>query len=179
MWMQDGCIVCMDSYMESHKSCHLDFFQKPPRGGRPNTKLRDHGTPNIHNHFFLLFYHVWGPAWKEVHWNSIWLRARSHMTSHYTWGPVPTLHDLGGVLGQPLDTFFWALNCSPKQLHVPHVSWSHGHGSWLVCKVALSVLWYGSNGKDSQPTQIRCSLVTKATWPHTPHEINVVRIREN
>jgi hypothetical protein len=26
---------------------HLEYFQKPPLGGRPNTKPRDHGTPNI------------------------------------------------------------------------------------------------------------------------------------
>ena len=52
--------------------------------------------------FYL--YHVWGPAWKEVHWNSIWLRARSHTTSHYTWGSVTTLHGLGGVWGRHLDT---------------------------------------------------------------------------
>jgi hypothetical protein len=61
---------------------------------------------------YILFYHVWGPAWIEIHWNSIWLRARSHMTSHYTWGSVTTLQDFGGVLGRPLDTIFWALTIS-------------------------------------------------------------------
>ena len=101
---------------------HLNYFQKPPLGGRPNTKPGDHGTPNAHNRWFILFYHVWGPAWIEIHWNSIWLRARSHMTSHYTWGSVTTLHDFGGVLGQPLDTFFWALTISWSQL-LAHV-WS-------------------------------------------------------
>ena len=30
-------------------SSHLDYFQKPPLGGRPNTKPGDHGTPNAHN----------------------------------------------------------------------------------------------------------------------------------
>ena len=95
---------------------HLDYFPKPPLGGRPNTKPGDHGTPNAHNRWFILFYHVWGPAWIEIHWNSIWLRARSHMTSHYTWGPVTTLHDFGGVLGWPLDTFFWALAISWSRL---------------------------------------------------------------
>jgi hypothetical protein len=54
---------------------------------------------------------MWGPAWIEIHWNSIWLRDRSHMTS---------LHDFEGVLGQPLDTFFWA----------PTISWS-----WLLARV--------------------------------------------
>ena len=83
---------------------HLDYFQKPPLGGRPNTKPGDHGTPNAHNRWFILFYHVWGPVWIEIHWNSIWLRTRSRMTSHYTWEFVTTLHDFGGVLGRPLDT---------------------------------------------------------------------------
>ena len=37
---------------------------------------------------------------------------------------MTTLHDCGGVLGWPLDTFFG-------------LSQFHGHGSWLVCEVAL------------------------------------------
>ena len=89
---------------------HLVYFQKPTLGGRPNTKPGDHGTLKAHNRWFILFYHVWGPAaWIDIHWNSIWLRARSHTTSHYTWESVTSLHDLGGVLGRPLDTLFWAL----------------------------------------------------------------------
>ena len=84
---------------------HLDYFQKPPLGGRPNTKPGDHGTPNAHNRWFILFYHVWGPAWIEIHWNSIWLRVRSHMTSHYTWGSVTTLHDFGWCLGTAFGHF--------------------------------------------------------------------------
>ena len=36
--------------------------------------------------------------------------------------------NFGGVLGRPLDTFFWALTIS-------------SHGSWLVCEVALNVLF--------------------------------------
>ena len=34
---------------------HLDYFQKPPLGGRFNTKLGDHGTLNAHNRWFILF----------------------------------------------------------------------------------------------------------------------------
>ena len=56
------------------------------------------------------------PAWIEIHWNSIRLRAWSHMASHYTWGSVTTLHDFGSALGRPLDTFFWALTISWSQL---------------------------------------------------------------
>ena len=79
---------------------HLNYFQNPPLGGRPNTKLRDHGTPNVYNRWFSLFYHVWGHVWTYVHWNSIWLRARPHMTSHYTWVSMTMLHGFGGVFRQ-------------------------------------------------------------------------------
>ena len=37
---------------------HLDYYQKPPLGGRPHTKPEDHGTPNAHNRWFILVYHV-------------------------------------------------------------------------------------------------------------------------
>ena len=41
---------------------HFDYSQKPPLGGRPNTKPRDHGTPQSHNRWFNIFYHVRGPC---------------------------------------------------------------------------------------------------------------------
>ena len=101
---------------------HLHYLQKPPlEGSRPNTKLGDHGNSKSHKCWFILFYHVWGPGWIEIHWNSIRLKSWSHMISHYTWGSVTTLlHDVGGVLGRPLDTFLWALT----------ISWS-----WLLTRV--------------------------------------------
>ena len=139
--MQDGCKVDMDSSVASNGSCfhgHLDFFQKPPLGGRPNTKPADHGTPNAHNRWFILFHHVWGPAWIEIHWTNIWWRARPHMTSHYTWGCVTTLHEFGGVLGQPLDTFFWALTFSRSWL-LARV-WRHPESVCNNCFSAVCVL---------------------------------------
>jgi hypothetical protein len=73
---------------------------------------------------------------------------------------VTTLHDVGGELGWPLGTFFWALTISWSRLLAhegpwPHyimleVSWDglwtlsfglsqfHGHGSWLMYEVALA-----------------------------------------
>jgi hypothetical protein len=39
---------------------------------------------------------------------------------------VTTLNDFGGVLGRPLNTFAFG------------ISRFHGHGSWLVCEVAVS-----------------------------------------
>ena len=106
---------------------HVDYFQWPLLGGRPNTKpLGDHGTLNAHNRWFILFYHGWGPAWIEIHWNSIWLRTRSHMTSHYTWRSVNKLHALEVSWGN-----LWTVPIELSQFH--------GHGSWLMCEVALSV----------------------------------------
>jgi len=98
MWMQDGCKVYMDSYMALNGIMfhgHLDYIQKPSLGGRPNTKPGDHDTPNAHNRWFILLYLMW----LEINWNNIWLRAQSHMISHYIWGFVTTVHDLGTAFG--------------------------------------------------------------------------------
>ena len=109
---------------------HLDDSQKPALGGRLNTKPGDHGIVNAHNCWFILFYYAWGPAWIEMHWNSIRLRAQSHMASHYTWGYVTTLHDCKGVLGRPLDTLLWALTISWSRL-LARV-WSGLSQQWCV-----------------------------------------------
>ena len=106
---------------------HLDYFQEPPLGHRSNTNRETMALRMLTTRWFILFYRVWGPTWIKIHWSSIWLRAQSHMTSHYTWGSMTTLHDFGGVSGRPLDTFFG-------------LSQLHGHGSWLVCEVTLSNL---------------------------------------
>ena len=50
--MQDGCKVYMDSYKALNGSCFMvtwTIVKKPLLGGRPNTKLSDHGTPNARN----------------------------------------------------------------------------------------------------------------------------------
>ena len=91
---------------------HLDYSQKPPLGGRSKTKPGDHGNPNAHNCWFTLFYHVWRPAWIEIHWNSL-----GHIWLHTTLeSSVTSLHDFESVLGWPLITFFWALTVSWSQL---------------------------------------------------------------
>ena len=88
MWMQDGCQVYMDSNTASNGSCLMvtwTIFK--------NHLLEvglNHDTPNAHDCWFLLFYHVWGPASIDMHWNSIRLRVRSHMISHYNRGSVTT-----------------------------------------------------------------------------------------
>jgi hypothetical protein len=83
-----------------HVSWLLELFSKATPWRLAHTKPGDHDTPNTHNNWFNLLYHVWGHVWIEIQRNSIWLRARSHMTSHYIWGSVTTLlHEFGGVLG--------------------------------------------------------------------------------
>jgi len=105
---------------------HLDYFQKPSLGGRPNTKPGDHGTPNAHNCWFIIFYHAWGPTWIEIH--------RKYLIE----GPITydfTLH----------------LRVHDHTYMILEVSWDglgtlsfglsqfHGYGSWLMCEVALSI----------------------------------------
>ena len=110
---------------------HLDYFQKPPLGGRSNQKKPgDHDTPNVHNRWFILFYHVCRPAWIEIHCNIIWLRTPSHMTSHYTWESVTT------------PTWFWKVYWDGLWTLSFGLSQSHGHGSWVMCEVILNLPSY-------------------------------------
>ena len=103
---------------------HLDYFQKTFLGGRPNTKPEDHGILNTHDRWFILFYYVWGPAWIEI---------------AFGWGPGhvwlhTTLEDLWPhrvILKVSWDGL-WTLSFGLSQFH--------GHGSWLVCEVALKTI---------------------------------------
>ena len=108
--MQDGCKVYMDFYMASNGSCFMvtwivfkDHFLEV--GLTQNWDII--GRPNVHNCWFILFYHVWRPAWIKKHSNCIWLRVRSRMASHYTWGSVTPLHDFWRCLGTAFGRFLW------------------------------------------------------------------------
>ena len=86
-----------------HVSWSLGYFHKPPLGykttGRPWHFKCSH--PLISSISSCV-----RTCTNRSHWNSIWLRTLSHMPSYYTRGRVTTPRDLGGVLGQPLDTCF-------------------------------------------------------------------------
>jgi hypothetical protein len=98
IWLQDGCKV----YMASNGSCFMVtwiIFRNHllEVGLTQNWETMALWTLIIVDLFYI--YHVWGPTWIEIHWNSIWLRAWSHMaSSHHNWGSTTTLHDLGGGL---------------------------------------------------------------------------------
>ena len=127
MWSLHGFLHGVDWIM-----FHGHYFKKPHVGRRPNTKhLEDHGTPNAHNRWVILLYHVWWPpSWIQIHWNSIWLRAQSHMASHYTLRARDHITWFGRCVGNGP----WTLSFGPSQFH--------GHGSWLVCvKMALDAIY--------------------------------------
>ena len=128
MWMQDGCEVYMDflhgsDWIMIHG--HLHYFQKPLLEGRLNTKLGDHGTPNVHNRWFILCYHAWGFAWIWIHCNSIWSRPR-HIWLHTTLEGLWSHYMILEVTWNGLRTLSFGL------------SRFHGHGFWHVCEVALT-----------------------------------------
>ena len=119
MWMEGGCKVYLDSYKAPNRSWFMitwTVFENPPLGGSSNTNRETMALRMLTTVGLSYFYHMWGPTRINIHWNCIRLRAGSHMTSHYTRGSVTTLHDFGGVLGRPLDTFFWALTISWSRL---------------------------------------------------------------
>ena len=119
MWMQDGCKVYMDSYMASNGSCFLVtriiFKNRLVEVGLTQNQetmtLRTLTTVDLfcfitredpHEHTFIEMAFGWGPG-------HIWLQTTLE-------GPWPHYYDFGGVLGRPLDTFFWNLTISWSRL---------------------------------------------------------------
>jgi len=73
MWMQYGCKVYMDFYMASNGSCFKNHLLEVGLTQNWETWHSECSQPLV---YFILFHHVWDPAWIWIHWNSIWLRAR-------------------------------------------------------------------------------------------------------
>jgi hypothetical protein len=118
-WMQDGCKFYIESYMASNGSCFMVIWITFKNhllevGVTQNWEIM--ALRNLTTNDLLYLIMCEDLAWLEIHQNSVWLRARSHVTSHYIWGSMTTLHGFGGVLGQPLDTFFWVLTISWSRL---------------------------------------------------------------
>ena len=108
MWMQDGCKVYMASCMASNRSCFMVTWTILKNYHLEGGLTQNRKTMALQTIITIdLFYFIMCEdfTWIEIHRNSIWLRALSHMASRYTWGSMTTLHDFVGILGPPLDTF--------------------------------------------------------------------------
>ena len=115
-----------------HVSWSLGLFTKTTSWRLGLTQPGDHGTPNAYNHCFNLFYHVWGPAWIEIHWKSIWLRP-GHIWLHTTLEDMWPHYMVLGVTWDNLWTlFFWALT----------ISWSWLMGSHNLIMPFSYEFWY-------------------------------------
>ena len=108
-----------------HVSWSLALFFKITSWSRSNTKPGDQSTPNAHNHWFILFYHVWGSAWIEIHWNEHLDWGSGHIWLHTT-PEGPWLHH------KTLE-MYW----DGPWTHLFGLSQFLGHGSWLMWEVAL------------------------------------------
>jgi hypothetical protein len=86
MWMQDGCKVYMDSYMASNEPCFMVTWIIFKNHLLKVIGLRQNQETNNFKRSHMLIYSILScmkPTWIEIHWNRIWLRAQSHMTSQY------------------------------------------------------------------------------------------------
>ena len=158
---------------------HFDYFVKPPLGSRPNTKPGDHGTLNAHNRWFNLFYHMWGPTWIKIHWNSILvkgpvtydftvhLRVRDHTT--WFWRCVGTSVFLVCLVNATF-LMWWVCHKKVVQLYhyysqnlrqlgkllhyqaikdSPNTSPSTKKFQWIHCWTQWSEIFLGITGWDS------------------------------
>jgi hypothetical protein len=85
MWLEDGRIVYMDSYM-AFGPCVIVIwiiFKNHLLEVGLTQKSGNRDILNAHNRWFILCCHVWGPTWIEIHWNSIRLRP-NHIWLHTT-----------------------------------------------------------------------------------------------
>ena len=111
-----GCKVYTDSYMALKGSCcpvtRIIFKNHLLEVGLTHNRE----TANTRSRWFILFYHVWGPVWIKIHWNSISLRARHRRHPTTFEDPWPHYMILEVCWDGFLDTFFWALTFSWSRL---------------------------------------------------------------
>ena len=116
-WTQDGCKVCIDSYMSSNGSFFMVTWMIFKNHLLEVGLTQNHETIafwNLKTIDLFYFRMCENPMWIKIHGNSICLRARDHST--WFW------KCLGTAFGHFLFGF----------------SQFHGHGSWLVCEAALT-----------------------------------------
>ena len=133
---------------------HLDCFQKPPLGGKSTQNRETMALWTLTTVNLFYFYHVWGPVWIEIHWNRIWL-GPDHIWLHPTL-EVVWPHDM--ILEVSCDGL-WTLSFGLSQFH--------GHGSWLMCDVALTHKDNHSNNKKTQTQKKKSYTFLIPVWGST------------
>ena len=129
MWMQDGCKVYMDSYVASNGSCFMVTwtFSKMHLSEVGLIQYRETTALQMLTTVDLFCFIMWGPA-RIFYFKKI----------AFGWGLGPIL--LHTTLEDPWAHYMilevswegiWALSFGFSQFH--------GHGSWLLCEVALRV----------------------------------------
>ena len=96
-WMQDACKVYMNSYMASNGSCVMVTWTIIKNHLLEVGVTQNQETMALRNLITVDFVYIIiceDLAWIELYRNSIWLRTRLHMTSHYTWNPWPHCRNL-------------------------------------------------------------------------------------
>ena len=88
---------------------HLDYFQKPPLGGRPKAKPRDMALQTLTTRWFIYWIMCKEPhECKFIEIAFGW--GPSHIWLHTTWGSMTTLHDVGGGIGTAFGHFSFGLS---------------------------------------------------------------------
>ena len=149
---------------------HLDWFPKPPLGGRPNTKPRCKncgGRPWHSECSQLLIYSILSCVRTRmnnsfIQWYSIWLRAPPHMTSHFIRESATILQYM--TLEVPWDGL-WALSFGLSQFH--------GYGSWLMCEVAIRASPMVMDPQLHLHFFIRVADVDPGMWPSGPFNLQI------
>ena len=150
IWMQDRCNVCMDSYMASTGSCfmvtHTILKNHLLEGGltynRETMTLQTLTTIGLlyyimcedpHKYKVIVIASGWGPGhiWLHTILKGLWPH---YITLEVSWDSL------------------WALSFGLSQFH--------GHGSWLVCEVALRLVGSHCISRNAFPRQRVFLLVT-------------------
>jgi hypothetical protein len=118
-WMQDGCKVYLDSYMASNGSCFMVTWAVLKNHLLEVCVTQNRETMRI---WKLTTIDLWylimceDLAWIEIHYNGIWLTARSHMTSQLYLRTCDHTALFWKCLGTASKHFFWALTNSWSRL---------------------------------------------------------------
>jgi hypothetical protein len=129
MWMQDKCIHI--GYPHFYFMVTWTIFKKHLLEISLNWETI--ALQTLTTIGLLYIYHVWGPGWIEIHWNSIWLHTTHEgLWPHYmilevSWDSLSTLSF--GVRSVPISHFqkFLKTYFLIQKLYMMEVDWFYTH----------------------------------------------------